>query len=85
MSKTATLQLAQRGLLTIPKSLREKYDMNPGDDFTLIDLGGVFVLSPGRSRVNELADRISDRLKKKGETLESMLATLRVIRERNEG
>ncbi|MBN1486599.1 MAG: AbrB/MazE/SpoVT family DNA-binding domain-containing protein [Anaerolineae bacterium] len=32
------LQLAKRGIITIPKSLRESYGMQPGDTLTLIDL-----------------------------------------------
>ena len=41
--ESMTLQMAQRGVITIPKSLRESYGLRPGDTFTLLDLGGVFV------------------------------------------
>jgi AbrB family looped-hinge helix DNA binding protein len=54
------LQMAQRGVITIPKSLRESYGLQPGDTFTLIDLGGVFVLSPRRSEIDAIADRIAE-------------------------
>ena len=33
------VQMAQRGIITIPKPLRESYGMAPGDTLTLIDLG----------------------------------------------
>ncbi len=34
---TMTLQLAQRGVLTLPKSLRETYNLSPGDELTLLE------------------------------------------------
>jgi bifunctional DNA-binding transcriptional regulator/antitoxin component of YhaV-PrlF toxin-antitoxin module len=74
--------MSQRGVFTLPKALRDAYNLNPGDVFTLIDLGGVFVLSPRRSEVDRLADKIGRELRAQGETLESMLAALRKSRER---
>ncbi len=79
---TMTLQLAQRGVLTLPKSLRETYTLSPGDELTLLYLLGVFVLSRRRSVIDTLADKITAELVEKGETLESMLQTLRAERER---
>lgn len=78
---TMTVQLTQRGVLVLPKSLRESYDLRAGDTFTLLDIGGVFVLSPRRSEIDALADRITGELREKGETLESMLRVLREERE----
>lgn len=85
MSDTVTLQLAQRGVLTLPKTLRENYNLQPGDSFTLLDLGGVFVLSPRRSEIDALADRLTQTLTQQGESLESMLQALREERERYAG
>ena len=82
MMSSITLYVAQRGLITIPKALREAYDIQPGDALTLLDLGGVFVLTPKPSEVDALADRIAEELRDKGETLESMLYALREERER---
>lgn len=82
MDDTMTVQMTQRGVLVLPKTLREAYNLQPGDDFTLLDLGGVFVLSPRRSEIDALANRISKELTEKGETLESMLRVLREERER---
>ena len=81
MSAPITLQMAQRGVLTLPKSLREAYNLEAGDTLTLIDLGGVFVLSPRRSEVDRLADQIAGDLAQRGESLESMLLALRDVRE----
>jgi AbrB family looped-hinge helix DNA binding protein len=82
MMSSITLHVAQRGLITIPKALREAYDIQPGDVLTLLDLGGVFVLTTKPSEVDALADRIAEELRDKGETLESMLYALREERER---
>jgi bifunctional DNA-binding transcriptional regulator/antitoxin component of YhaV-PrlF toxin-antitoxin module len=79
---TQTIQLAQRGVLTLPKSIRQAYHLEPGDELTLIDLGGVFVLSPRRSEIDALAGQISQSLSEKGESLESMLQALRQAREK---
>jgi bifunctional DNA-binding transcriptional regulator/antitoxin component of YhaV-PrlF toxin-antitoxin module len=84
MSDTMTVQVAQRGLVTLPKVLREAYRIQEGDLLTLLDLGGVFVLSPRRSEIDGLADKLSDALVEQGETLESMLKALRETRERYE-
>ncbi|HHB90702.1 MAG TPA: AbrB/MazE/SpoVT family DNA-binding domain-containing protein [Anaerolineae bacterium] len=85
MSTTATLQISQRGVITIPKSLREAYGLRPGDTLTLIDLGGVFVLNPHRSEIDALADKIKAQWDEDGVTLEALLRALEEERERGEG
>jgi len=81
MSDMITLQLAQRGILTLPKALRDQYNLQPGEVFTLLDLDGVFVLIPGRSKIDYLADQIKAGLVEQGESLESMLVAVREARE----
>ena len=82
MADTTTVRMAQRGVVTLPKTLRESYNLRPGDDLTLLDLGGVFVLSPRRSEVDSLANRLTQALTERGQTLETMLQALREERER---
>ena len=82
MNETMQVQLAQRGVFTLPKKLRDAYNLQVGDNLTLLDLGGVFVLSPRHSKIDALAERVSEDLVQKGETLESMLKTLREEREK---
>jgi AbrB family looped-hinge helix DNA binding protein len=82
MSDAITVQVGQREVVTLPKALRESYNLRPGDSLTILDLGGVIALSPRRSEVDALADRIAHVLTEKGETLETMLQTLREERER---
>jgi len=84
MSDTMTIQVAQRGLVTLPKVLREAYHIQEGDLLTLLDLGGVFVLSPRHSELDSLANQLSATLVEQGENLESMLQALREARERYE-
>ncbi|MCL0069859.1 AbrB/MazE/SpoVT family DNA-binding domain-containing protein [Dehalococcoidia bacterium] len=80
--ESITLQMAQRGVITIPKSLRESYGMRPGDTFVLLDLGGVLVLSPQRSQIDAIADEIASQWAEDGQTLEGMLQALREERDR---
>ncbi len=83
MPDTITVQIAQRGVIVLPKSLRDSYNLKPGDSITIIDLDGALVLSPRRSKIDALANDIARTLTERGETLESMLAALREARERN--
>lgn len=84
MSDMMTVQVAQRGLVTLPKTLRDTYHIREGDLLTLLDIGGVFVLSPRRSEIDDLANAISADLAEKGVSLESMLLALREAREKYE-
>ncbi len=81
MSAKRTVRLARRGVLTLPKPIREKYGLREGDMLTLIDLDGMLLLSPRESRIDMLASRIREELETQGETLESMLRALREERE----
>ena len=85
MSGAITVQMTQRGVIILPKALRERYKLRPGDRFTLLDLGGIFVLTPRRSEIDALADRITQDLTERGETLVTMLQILREERERYGG
>ena len=80
--ESTTVQMAKRGVITIPQPIRESYGMQPGDTFTLLDLGGVLVLSPRRSEVDVLAEQMRAQWTEEGETLESMLQALREERDR---
>lgn len=84
MPDTITIQVTQRGLVTLPKALRQAYSIQEGDQMTLLDLGGVFVLSPRRSEIDRIAEQIRTALVEKGESLESMLQALRETRQRYE-
>lgn len=81
MNNTFSVQVVQRGLITLPRELREQNRIREGDVLTLIDLGdGVFVMSPRRSKVDSLAGKLAEDWQASGETLESMLDALREVR-----
>jgi len=85
MPDTMTVQLVQEGAIKLPQTWRESYNLRPGDSLTLLDLGGVFVLSPRHSEIDALADRLTQTLVERGATLESMQQALREERERYAG
>lgn len=81
MRKT-TIQLREKGVITLPIGLRRKYGLRPGDMFTLVDLGdGVFTLTPKVSRVAALGDKIGQILQEAGVSVEEVLLTLNEGRE----
>ena len=79
---STTVQMAKRGVITIPQSIRESYGMQPGDKFTLLDLAGVLVLSPRNPRLTSWRSGSASNGPRKGETLETMLQALREERDR---
>lgn len=76
------VRVRQRGTLTLPVSLREKYGIKPGDMFRLVDLDGIIVLTPVVPMVPELAREIERARQEAGLTIEELLAGLREQRER---
>ncbi len=82
MNSAFRVQVVRRGVITLPRQVRVANNIQEGDTLTLIDLGGgVFVLSPFRSQVDEVANRLARQWQEAGESLESMLKTLREVRD----
>jgi bifunctional DNA-binding transcriptional regulator/antitoxin component of YhaV-PrlF toxin-antitoxin module len=77
-----TLQVRQRGTLTLPADLREKYNIREGDTFRLVDLDGVFVLTALVPMVPELAREIEQARLESGLSIEALLQSLREQRAR---
>ncbi len=81
MSDIFQVQVVRRGVITLPKEWRDRNDIAEGDTLTLIDLGdGVVVMSPRRSRVDEIAEKLAAEWQESGATLETMWNTLREVR-----
>jgi len=80
--RDSALQVRKRGVVTLPVELREKYGIEEGDTFRLIDLDGVFVLTRMVSLVPELAQEIERLRLEAGLTAEELLEGLREQRER---
>lgn len=77
-----TVQVRQRGTMTLPAEIRTKYGIKQGDTFRLIDLGGILVLTPMVPRVPELAREIERARLEAGLSVDEMLKGLREQRAR---
>ncbi|HET90428.1 MAG TPA: AbrB/MazE/SpoVT family DNA-binding domain-containing protein [Chloroflexi bacterium] len=66
-----------RGVITLPKKLRDSYHLRGGANLTLLDLGGVFVLSPPPSQIDTLADQVAEQCAADRQSLQTMLQALR--------
>ena len=78
----ATIQVRKRGVLTLPAELRQKYGIEEGDVFRLVDLDGIFVITPMMPMVPELAREIERLRLEAGLSTEELLESLRQERER---
>ena len=78
----STVQVRSRGVLTLPADIRKKYEIKEGDTFQLLDLDGIFVLTPMVPLVPELAREIERARLEAGLSTEEMLGALREQRER---
>ena len=82
MTLATTIQVRQRGTLTLPAEIRERYNIQPGDSYRLVDLDGTLVFTPLAPLVPELAREIERARLEAGLSVEDMLADLRAQRER---
>ncbi|KPV45430.1 AbrB/MazE/SpoVT family DNA-binding domain-containing protein [Alicyclobacillus ferrooxydans] len=73
---TYTIQIRQRGVVTLPNALREAYGLGEDDVLTLVDLGGTFVLSPRVPVVSKLARSIEKKREQSGVSVEELLDDL---------
>jgi bifunctional DNA-binding transcriptional regulator/antitoxin component of YhaV-PrlF toxin-antitoxin module len=78
----ATIQVRQRGTLTLPAELRDRYNIEPGDTYRVLDLDGIFVLTPMIPMVPELARQIEEARRDAGLSIDELLTALRDQRAR---
>jgi AbrB family looped-hinge helix DNA binding protein len=81
MTEPLQVNVTRRGVVTLPKPIREKYGLERGDVLTLIDLDGTFVFARGTLETDRLSEKIRERLEEQGESLETVLEDLRSSRE----
>lgn len=82
-SSTRTVQVGKRGIVTLPKDVREKYGTEEGNALHLVDLGGgMFVVTPMMPAVPSLVEEIEAIREEEGVSLEDLLSGLRQQRER---
>ncbi|MCA9980544.1 MAG: AbrB/MazE/SpoVT family DNA-binding domain-containing protein [Anaerolineales bacterium] len=77
-----TIQVRQRGTITLPADLRQKYQIKQGDSFQLVDLDGLFLLTPLKPMVPELSQEIERLRLEAGLEIDDLLALLREEREK---
>ena len=81
---TQIIEVARRGQITIPKSVRDKFGIADGQKYGLRALeGGVLVLTPHTGKAAAALSELRELLTGKGATIEEMLAELRRLREPN--
>jgi bifunctional DNA-binding transcriptional regulator/antitoxin component of YhaV-PrlF toxin-antitoxin module len=76
-----TIQIRNRGVMTLPADLRDKYGIQAGDSFRVVDLDGIFVLTPMVPMVPELAREIEKARLAAGLSVDALLEGLREQRE----
>jgi AbrB family looped-hinge helix DNA binding protein len=77
-----TVQIRRKGVITLPKELRQRYGLDEGHVFMLEDLGdGSFLLVPRVSQVARQGDRVAELLKEEGVSTEEVLKALEEERE----
>jgi len=77
-----TIQVRERGVITLPSELRDKYKIETGQIFRLVDLDGIFVFVPMVPIVPELANEIERLRLEAGLSMEDLLLNLREQREK---
>jgi bifunctional DNA-binding transcriptional regulator/antitoxin component of YhaV-PrlF toxin-antitoxin module len=76
-----TIQVRERGVVTLPAELREKYKIENGKIFHLVDLDGIFVFVPMVPMVPELANEIERIRLEAGLSVDEFLDDLRKQRQ----
>lgn len=72
-----TIQMRDKGNLTIPMELRRKYGLTEGDIFTILDLGeGTFILTPQVTTLNRFGDRVAKLMAEENIEVEDILQAL---------
>ena len=73
----STIQMRAKGSLTLPAELRQKYALEEGDVFSVVDLGdGTFFLVPRVSIVPKLVAEIEALRESSGLSVEDLLEGL---------
>ncbi|NQS91818.1 MAG: AbrB/MazE/SpoVT family DNA-binding domain-containing protein [Chloroflexi bacterium] len=81
MDNSYQVQVWRRGVITFPKEIRDQENIADGEVLNLIKLSGdVYVLSRHSSQIDKVANKLAVEWQGSGESLESMLSTLREVR-----
>lgn len=81
MATIYQIQMGHRGVITFPKELRDQNNITDGETLNLIQLSAdVYLISRRQSQIDQIANKLAKGWLDSGETLESMLMTLREVR-----
>lgn len=78
----STVQIRQRGNVTLPIDIRKRYKVQDGDTYRLIDIDGILVLVPMAPILPELAREIERARMEAGLSMDELLQGLREQRTR---
>ncbi len=70
---STVIQMRKRGSITIPKDVRERYQLDENDPLTLIDLGEGFFISPKQSVLPKLVSKIENLREEYNITLDELI------------
>ena len=73
--RSETIQIRQRGTLTLPTKLRAKYRLDAGDSLTIVDLDGSILLAPKLPVVPKLAAEVERLRRATGLSIADLLPT----------
>lgn len=76
------IRMRSRGQITIPLELREALKMDETTGLNVLRVGKALIMTPRRLERASLAREMENELKRKGLSLEDLLADLRTQRER---
>jgi AbrB family looped-hinge helix DNA binding protein len=74
------IQVAKRGIITLPAEVRRENQIREGQTLSLIDWDGVLIIAPQELHTDRLANRLAKVWQEQGLDLETMLKTLREVR-----
>ena len=80
--QTYTVQIRERGQLTLPRKVRTQMALDTGDALTLVQINDIILLSPRQPAIPKLAEEFSQLMDEADVTLADLLQGLDEERER---
>src|SRR5688572_16198176 len=78
----ATVEVRERGVITLPVEIRRRHGVDTGDAYRLIDLDGTLILTPLAPALPEIVAAMERHLAEAGVTVPELLADLAAERQR---
>jgi len=79
--KSFTTSIKSQGLLTIPKQVRNAWQLDKGQVVTIIPVGDSIIITPKRLELDDARREIKKILKSTGHSLEELIEGLKAERE----